>query len=316
MKYTVYLYVGMILAGGTFSGCSDDDDPVDTPQEEMAYTTVDELKRVQQALVAVDDDGKFVGRVCGVPLNPTDTTEVSVGVDTYDEAVEKFGLLFADTTVISNNGLLATFSTREGKAELKKGDGKDGLLAYATFDVPGLKYVSRLNYIQNSAWPENATAQSMYKVGTVWHMTAWTADEDDPDYVWPTVRKDELFDFVCIRSDKNGNPALLVAMTDCWYKLAYAFTGSFTGNLPDEKKAKEISAILRSNWSTYTAFFNQSFSCLREGQDYWIDSGGFYLVCEKRDAITLSTGEVERWEVGWKRPAKPVLFYREVYGRY
>ena len=46
----------MILAGGTFSGCSDDDDPVDTPQEEIAYTTVDELKRVQQALVAVDDD--------------------------------------------------------------------------------------------------------------------------------------------------------------------------------------------------------------------------------------------------------------------
>ena len=306
----------MILAGGTFSGCSDDDDPVDTPQEEIAYTTVDELKRVQQALVAVDDDGKFVGRVCGVPLNPTDTTEVSVGVDTYDEAVEKFGLLFADTTVISNNGLLATFSTREGKAELKKGDGKDGLLAYATFDVPGLKYVSRLNYIQNSAWPENATTQSMYKVGTVWPMTGWTANEDGSGYVWPTVRKDELFDFVCIRSDKNGNPALLVAMTDFWYKLAYGFTGSFTGNLPDEKKAKEISAILRSNWSTYTAFFNQSATRLREGQDYWIDDGFCILACDKRDAITLSTGEVERWEVGWKRPSKAVLFYREAYGRY
>lgn len=308
MKRLKYLWVGISFLGMALGGCSDDNEPQTDTEVLEDDRVIDELAVLQKALVKVDENGKFVERVRGVALNPSDTTVVSMGVESYEEAVREFRSLFHDTTTVSTDGTKAAFVLKSGSAELKKGDGTDGLLAFATFDVPGLKYVSRINFIQDSAWPENATVRSTYTLGATYMFQGWT---DDLISVSQDCKKTDVFRYVCIRADKNGKPALLVALTPTTVYLPWAFSGACTGNLPDEDKAKEISDIIRNNWGTYLSYFNQQGTVLKTDSEYWIDEGYYALVTSERYTICLYSGKLESWQVHWKRAYKQVLFYLE-----
>lgn len=310
MKRLKYLWVGISFLGMTLGGCSDDNDPQADTEVLEDDRVIDELAVLQKALVKVDENGKFVERVRGVALNPSDTTVVSMGVDSYEEAVREFRSLFHDTTTVSTDGTKAAFVLKSGSAELKKGDGTDGLLAFATFDVPGLKYVSRINFILDSAWPENATVRSSYTLGATYMFQGWT-DDSPSTAVNPEFKKTDVFRYVCIRADKNGKPALLVALTPTPFFLNWVFTGASTGNLPNEDKAKEISDIIRNNWGTYLSYFNQQETVLKTDSEYWIDEGYYAVFTSERYTICLYSGKLESREVNWKRPDRQVMFYLE-----
>lgn len=307
-KYSVLFWM-IPLIGFSFSACSDDDDS--SSEEDYVETYVpNELSTLQNNLVKIDEKGQFVERVFGVSLDAADSTEVSVGVASYEEAVNDFAQLFADTTIISNNGTLATFAVEKGKAELQKGSGENGTVATIVFDVPGLKYVSKVNFVLNSAWPENASGKSFHKLGAIYQYKGWTGGpgvqaDDDFD-------ANQMFNYVCIREYSNGKPALLVAITPQSYYIYCRNKDQYSGNIPGESKAKEISDIMKSNWDTYKTYFNAANSgVLSDDTKCWIDKTKDYGVAAYRWDINLKTGSIDQMDIHWKEPRRKVLFFIE-----
>lgn len=293
----------------SFAACSDDEQTTETGTDTVEKYEPNELSTLQSNLVHIDENGKFVERVLGESLDAADTTEVSVGVDNYEEAVNIFSQLFADTTVISNNGTLATFSVEKGKVELKKVSDDKGTLATILFDVPGLKYVSKINFIPHSAWPENASQKGFHKLGAIYQYKGWTAGpgvaaDDDFD-------ADEMFNYVCIREYSDGVPALLVAITPKSYYM-HCRGNYYSGRIPGEPRAKNISKILQSNWGTYKTYFNAAYKdVLTDDTKCWIDRTKDYGFAAYRWDIKLKNGYTEKWDIHWKEPRRQVLFFVE-----
>lgn len=311
-KLAFYLFM-IPLFGIGMTSCSKENNGPDTPevpQEDSVYVE-DELAILQNHLVKVDEEGNLVERIWGEVLDEAAPDEVTVGVDSLAEAVTIFKGLFADTTEISEDGMLATFSVKEGSAELKVANGENGLVAYATFDVPGLKYVSRINFILNSAWPENATAKGYHKLGVFYEHTGWTGD---PEGINTDFDRNKFFKYLCIREYKNGKPALLFAVEPTAVRLQWTQMDGYAGNMPNEDKAKEISAILRKDWAAYKKKVNAEYGCtaLEDGWQYWIRGGTWYVFGVHTDCITLSSGEMDYYETGWNKSRKlATLFYME-----
>ena len=302
-KYFILPWMAMLISFSVVA-CSDDDQP---QQEEFTYEP-DELTTLQKNLVKTDEEGRFVERILGVSLDAADSTEVSVGVDNYEEAAQIFAQLFADTTVISNNGTLATFAVEKGKAELKKVSDTKGTVASISFDVPGLKFVSKVNFILNSAWPENASGKGFHKLGSIYQYQGWTSDGGSrADDVFDG---DEMFNYVCIREYSNGIPALLVAITPKPYFIGHRFL-SYARRIPSEAKALEISKILRSDWYTYQSYFDAAYSNVLTDELYWYGKTQDYGFAGYRWVINLHTGELDWYAVHWKTPRFKVLFYIE-----
>lgn len=282
-KLAFYLFM-IPLFGIGMTSCSEEGngpDMPETPQEDSVYVE-DELAILQNYLVKVDEEGNLVERIWGEVLDEAAPDEVTVGVDSLAQAIAIFKGLFADTTVISEDGMLATFSVQEGSAELKVANGENGLVAYATFDVPGLMYVSRINFILNSAWPENATAKGYHKLGAFYEHKGYTD-------------RDKLFKYLCIREYNNGKPALLFAIDTNPRQHSWILSDDYNGNMPSEDKAKEISEILRGNWDYYEKHMNAKYGCtaLKKGWEYWYRDGVFAVFYNGMCYINLSTGETD-----------------------
>ena len=316
MKKLAFYLLMIPLFGIGMASCSEDNNGTDTPetpQEDSVYVE-DELAILQNYLVKVDEEGNFVERIWGEVLDEAAPDEVTVGVDSLAQAIAIFRGFFADTTEISEDGMLATFSVQEGSAELKVANGENGLVAYATFDVPGLKYVSRINFILNSAWPENATAKGFHKFGVFYEYKGFTKDTyyvtdgDNPGGV------SKFEKYLCIREYNNGTPALLFAiyttpMVVNWYQDR----DDCMGNMPSEDKAKEISKILRGKWDEFEKRMNEGYGCtaLKKGWEYWYNDGLYAFWENHACYINLSTGETDwdSWANGYD--LRSALFYME-----
>ena len=165
-KSLLFLWFVVPFLGLNLAACSDDDNPGGPGDGgDVVEEPVDELAVLQSSLAKVDESGNLQERILGVPLDPADETEVSVGVDNFEEAQFLFLSLFADTTRISSDNMEATFSCAQGSARLVQQTDDNGLVGYATFNVPGLKYVSKIDFIKNSAWPDNASGKGFHKLG-------------------------------------------------------------------------------------------------------------------------------------------------------
>lgn len=289
------------------SSCSDNDEPMSDAKETVTEV-INELDDLQKNLARIDEDGSLKERVYGVVLDAATPTTVSVGVDNYDEAREIFSMLFSDTTSISADGTKAQFATRQGSAELKTDSGADGLLAHAEFDVDGLRYVDRINFIANTAWPENAGGKGFHKLGVQYMYKAWTggrglSDDDKFD-------ADEMHTFVCIREYCNGIPALLVGISSKSLFLNWRGHSKYSGNMPNEDRANEIAKILNGNWDFYQSAFNaNNKDLLAKGRGYWINEGHDKLLNQDRATITLDTDKIKYHGVHFSKPRHQVLFF-------
>lgn len=306
------LFVSGLLLG--FASCSDDDDNGgnkgnETIQVDTTYT-YGELAELQNALVKVDSAGNFLQRVRGVHLatDGADTTVVSIGVDNLAEAKEVFASLFADTTTINADTTLATLVTRPGSARLSTAGTGNGVVATATFDVPQLKYTSRINFMRHEAWPENARSTSRYKQYVKYKFKAWSTTDGTIggwlDYAEPTVPwvdPNEELPFVCIRECQDGQPALLVAITPTKYELAVRSMRlhELSVNIATKSQAKEISEILRGpNWNNFYECFHIDGQYLLSNNDkteYWYRGSG-----RKNHTIALKTGKFDTY--WWTSP--------------
>lgn len=297
-KFAFYLFLVPVL-GICLSACSEEDNGTDVPevpQEDFVYVE-DELAVLQNHLVKVDEEGNLVEHIWGEVLNAATPDEVTIGVDNLAEAVEIFRGFFAETTEISDDGMLATFSVQKGSAELKGSNGENGLVAYATFDVPGLMYVSRINFILNSAWPENTTANGFHKLGVFYEYKGFI-DHD---------KFDGFEKYMCIREYDNGKPALLFAITKDKFKLKdKTLSGRAGGNMPNENKAKEIAGIIQTDWSSYSGKYNKVY-----GENVLNVNEGYYYgkaTSERLWFIRLSNSQIDHNTSASRRR---VLFYME-----
>ena len=266
MKKLAFYLLMIPLFGIGMTSCSEDNngpDMPETPQEDSVYVE-DELAVLQKHLVRVDDEGNLVERIWGEVLDAATPDEVTIGVDNLAEAVEIFREFFADTTEISDDGMLATFSVQEGSAELKEANGENGLVACATFGVPGLKHVSRINFILNSA-------SGFHKFGVFYEYKGF------PEY-------DDYDKFMCIREYDNGKPALLFAISPKKWTLPEKVVKGKNGvNLPTEEKAKEISKIIQTDWEGYSGKYNKACgeNVLNVNEGYWygkINNYRYYFI--------------------------------------
>lgn len=312
IKKVSYLLLVISFLGFNCISCSDDDE---IREEEYVgeVFVVDELEVLQNSLAKVDEKGNLVERVLGVSLDAADPDEVSVGVEGYDEAVEIFTNLFADTTVVSNNGTLATFAVKEGKAELVATSDADGQVAYATFDVPGLKHVSKVNFILNSAWPDNAGGKGYHKFGVIYEAKGWTGKGylAQNDYIKPNT----MFKYLCIREYSNGKPALLFAICTDKFALHPRSLSSAGGNIPNEQKAKEIASILQKDWNTYKKRMKDAYGIdvLGEGDNftYWINRARDHGFWVNQYYIRLKDSKVDWNDTHNKDTNRFTLFYME-----
>lgn len=300
MKSLLYAAVFVTATIG-FSSCSNDEPSIHDTSLEEEFDVIDELAELQDALVKLDENGNVKERVFGVVLDESTPDVVWAGIENFDEAREYFSTLFSDTTAISTDGMKATFSTRQGSATLSKESGNGGLVAKVIFDIEGLKHISQINFILNSAWPENDNMKSIYKYGVVYMLSGFTGTRFSND--------EPLSPFVCVREYKNGIPALLVGITSSKHEMCGCGTCKRAlGNSPGPGKAQEISKILNGNWAFFkTAFTIDGTELLAENEKYWIDKRLAIPMNPYRYTINLKTARLEKHS-GWYNNNYRVVF--------
>ena len=123
----------------SMAACSSDDGPSEEEQQQAELQGVIELLNLKKNLCRLDEKGEPVEASFGAPYNASTPSERVYYTKNASAAKSRFKLLFASTTSCSSDGNTYTLANNQGTATFDEGNGKNGLLATATFNVPGLK---------------------------------------------------------------------------------------------------------------------------------------------------------------------------------
>lgn len=174
MKNVMKAALFLLLAGAfivNFAACSDDDDNNGNGTTDPDAVVFDQMETLQNSIVRLDEKGNFMYRLLGEPLDPADTTRLSVGVEDLAEAKTLFKGLFSPETKMSENGDVITCSPADARGNTvgtvtftPASGSQDGELASVSFGTCSLKAVSSLHFLQKDAWPDN-DGGSPYKKG-------------------------------------------------------------------------------------------------------------------------------------------------------
>ena len=145
----------MILVAGA---CNKQDQPDEGGK-------VSDLQYLLEGLMRIDENGGVTGYMMGDNLNPADPYEVTVPVDSYEEAVALFMDLLPEGASVSQDATSVTWNMTdpddnpEGKAVLKK---NEELGAVATLTVTpllqasGSRIIPSVTFLPPILWPENS----------------------------------------------------------------------------------------------------------------------------------------------------------------
>ena len=169
MKKYFYLLLCAMFA---LSSCSKDDSE-DNPQTESEEYTgkLSDLELLEERLVETDSVGNILGYLMGANLNEADPTEISVPVNTYEEAVELFKKWLPEgAQLIEENKKITWKMTDEGNQEegetILKESTNPGEIANVsirkTSQTENAPIITSVKFIPFSAWPENSTAIEEY----------------------------------------------------------------------------------------------------------------------------------------------------------
>ena len=154
---SLFAIAAMILAVGA---CKKEDQP-------KSPGKMSDLQYLIDGLVKVDASGKILGYNIGDGLNEANPWEISVPVDSYEEAVALFKDNIPADAVLDEQGDSVTWDMTdpdgksEGKAILKK---NDLLGAVATLTVTpllqasGSRIIPSVTFLPSILWPENSGA--------------------------------------------------------------------------------------------------------------------------------------------------------------
>ncbi|MBR3895753.1 MAG: hypothetical protein IKJ42_01835 [Bacteroidaceae bacterium] len=299
MKSTKFYVVllATALCTGLVTSCTGDDDvtpenPQETPQEQGSVNVFNQVKYLQNLHVEIDTLGNIKQRVNGAPLNSIDSTELYIGVADLAEASEKFKSLLSPDTEVK----LLVPSTTDLEVKLKDENGRlletayfkavdnTPVLAEVTFQEGDIiKYVSKVIFIKESAWPDNDF--SPYMVG---------------DFETYDTFEEGKHSWVCIREAKTGTSGMMMYISKNTYCYDL-FTG--TDVWASTELAKEASKILRGNWDSYVSFFKRAGRTL-DSSFYWTNEYSYGVFYCNQYAIKLSSGDIDWFDILYHTPYK------------
>ncbi len=280
----IKFYAGLMLMAvvALFASCSSDDDGNKSGTKTGPVTCYDQVSYLQGNIVDVDTLGNVKNRVNGAMLNPTDTTELSVGVKDVNEAAALFkSWLSPDTKVetISPSAVNMEADLTDGTGAVKetvyfKATNDPDVVAEMTFKNNNvMKHVTKMKFVLSSAWPENGGI-TPYVVGE--------------HAIYNTNLNEGYREYVCVREAKEGQAGLMVYISqettdapliDLW-KFASA------GN------ASTVSSIIRADWDTFAEYFADAGMSdrFKKGESYWYDHYVYMVLEMALYSIDLSTG--------------------------
>ncbi len=299
------LCCALLLTVALFS-CSDSNDDNNNGSEQAETVTYDDLSYFQNCIIEVDDTGDIQMQHYGEVLYPDDPEHLYIGVDNYEEAEDLFREWMApDVTLGTTAPLTACLTDSLGKAQgtvtFAKGT-ESGHVAEVTASAETqLQKFRKITFLLNSAWPFNSSSP-VHAVGQIVKISLAHLDDD----YYGLMEDDKNLDWVCIREEKNGQKPIFVTITKNSYKNGFGTTaqGTYGGaakiskfdNLRDTyycpglENAKIISNILKEDWNSFCAYFEEA-NCGNLSQDaFWIDySHGFFLF-PFNDIMLMSSG--------------------------
>ena len=162
------------------AACSSNDDPSEEEQTQEELDGMVELLHLKQNLCRLNEKGEPVEAYFGKPYNASNPSERVYYTRSISSAKSRFMLLFASSTPCSADGNTYPLHNKQGSATFAEGNGKNGLLATATFNVPGLKgLVTKIYFIDVNEKGDNGFDTNSLTPGTlVYYQDKW-----DPAYM-------------------------------------------------------------------------------------------------------------------------------------
>lgn len=163
------------------AACSSNDDP--NEEEGLTQEELDgmvELLNLKLNLCRLNEKGEPVEASFGKPYNASNPSERVYYTRSVSSAKSRFKLLFASSTPCSADGNTYTLHNKQGSATFAEGNGQNGLLATATFNVPGLKgLVTKIYFIDVNQKGVNSLDNNSLTPGTL----VYYEDKWDPAYM-------------------------------------------------------------------------------------------------------------------------------------
>ena len=153
----------ILCATLALSACQKDD----TNEQEYEYTgKLSDLEYFQDGLVRMDSLGNILGYNVGKNLNEADPSELSVAVDSYEEALDRFLEWLPEGVQPVVNGKTYTCQMTdeenqpEGQVVFTESTAQ-GVLATVRVTAKGPK-INSVQFIPTTAWPENSSEIKEY----------------------------------------------------------------------------------------------------------------------------------------------------------
>jgi hypothetical protein len=300
--------LGIVLMVATVSlltSCHKDDDKNDNsnPEESDGKSdSYDDLDVFQKAICRLDSAGHLVRYHIGEVLYESDPQHLYIGVDNIEEASAYFrswiapDVELADITPTTNDlvaALTDTLGKPQGTIYFKAGTGTAVAEVTASGDTQ-LKYVDKITFLQNSAWPHNSAAKA-------WHLGDIRAFRLTGDCGGEVNSIDKTLNFVLVREKGNGVKPMWCAITnDSYGKSDVSFTEASrhktimkSDYCPDKAMAETIAKMLQTQWSFFTQKFDEAGSGkLSETTSYWINSTHTSFLAKYWDVMMYSNSWV------------------------
>ena len=179
-----YLYL-LLCATFILCSCSKDESDVNPqlqPQSESDFeedVKLSDFELLESQMVKTDSEGNILEYSVGANLNEADPSEISVPVDTYEEAVALFKSWLPEGSQLVEEYKKITWkmtdedNQEEGETILMESN-NPGEVAILTItvapqssketeaDAKIVPVITRVKFIQSSAWPENSSEMEEY----------------------------------------------------------------------------------------------------------------------------------------------------------
>lgn len=249
-----------------------------------------DLEYFTDGLVTLDDDENITGYNVGDNLNEADPSEISVPVDTYEQARDLFLKWLPADAQPSVNGKTYTWEMTD---EENKSEGQvvfeestvAGTIATIKINASGAK-VRTVKFIPTSAWPENASAMEEYM--------------EENYYLGAEIQVNKnkgasTGTFVVIREWTKQENGIMIRMETKEYDTAY--NGFDQKNCSSVGTTQTVGRVLHQG-NNYEYFVN-----IYGKQHNWPDLSKRFITSKKKTTwygstnyyyVRLSTGEVNK----------------------
>ncbi len=315
-KSILWLLGLMLSATPVLTACSSSDDDTDNNNTENSANgsetmKYDDLAVFQNAICRIDSLGHLERYNIGEAIYESEPQHLFIGVDDIEEAAHWFRNWIAPDVELGNSNtdltaqLTDTLGRSQGTIYFRQGSGQ--AVAEVTYSPETqLKYIDRITFMLNSAWPFNSSGKQWHK-GDIktFYITGDAGEGLDDD--------DSPLNFVLIREGGNGVKPMWCAITNNTYRNAH-FSGltdfekiQSSSYCPAYSTACSISDILQSDWSFFASKFKEAGEGkLEYGSSYWIDhreDGQPQMMVYDRKSISGNswTGSNERFllKIDW-----------------